>query len=78
MEASSGKVQLPRWNNIKPYTRKAFQSLLKGLGAFDIPESREKSSFDSSYLQSKPLKELAVLLISFSSMIFMEGRRALP
>ena len=59
VKASSGKVQRPRWNNIKPYTRKAFQSLLKGLGAFDIPESREKRSFDSSsYLQSKLLKEL--------------------
>ena len=77
MEASSGKVQRPRWNNIKPYTHKAFQSLLKGLGAFDIPESREKSSFDSSYLQSKLLKELTVLLISFSRMISMEGQRAL-
>ena len=49
-------VQRPRWNNIKPHTRKAFQSLLQGLGAFEIPESREKSSFDSSYLQSKLLK----------------------
>ena len=78
MEASSGKVQRPRWNNIKPYTRKAFQSLLKGLGAFDILESREKSSFNSSYMQSKRLKELTVLLISFSRMIFREGRRALP
>ena len=78
-EASSGKVQRPRWNNIKPYTRKAFQSLLQGLGAFDIPESREESSFDSdSYLQSKFSKELTDLLISFSRMIFREGRRALP
>ena len=73
MEASSGKVQLPIWNNIKPYTRKAFQSILGGLSVFDIPESREKSSFDSSYLQSKLLKELTVLLISFSRMLFMEG-----
>ena len=77
MEASSGKVQRPRWNNIKPYTRKAFQSLLKGLSAFDLPESCEKSSFNSSYLQSKLLKELTVLLISFSRMIFREGRTAL-
>ena len=78
MEASSGKVQLPRWNNIKPYTRKAFQSLLEELSAFDILESRQKSSFASSYLQSKLLKELTVLLISFSRMISMEGQRALP